>query len=55
LVEGDLGPYLTHCGQGLGYLHAKLGLYILIHPTDWPQYTNVTDRTGQTDRQTTVE
>jgi len=25
---------------------------ILIHPTVWPQYTNVTDR--QTDRQTTV-
>jgi len=24
---------------------------ILIHPTVWPQYTNVTDRTGQvTDR-----
>jgi len=22
---------------------------ILIHPTDWPQYTNVTDRTGLTD------
>jgi len=21
----------------------------LIHPTVWPQYTNVTDRTGQTD------
>jgi len=20
----------------------------LIHPTIWPQYTNVTDRTGQT-------
>ena len=30
--------------------------FILIHPTIWPQYTNVTDRTGedrQTDRQTT--
>jgi len=25
----------------------------LIHPTVWPQYTNVTDRTGQTDRQWT--
>ena len=22
--------------------------FILIHPTVWPQYTNVTDRTGQT-------
>jgi len=27
--------------------------FILIHPTVWPQYTNVTSRhTGQTDRQT---
>jgi len=25
--------------------------FILIHPTIWPQYTNVTDRTGQTDKQ----
>jgi len=25
---------------------------ILIHPAVWPQYTNVTDRTGQTDEQT---
>jgi len=24
--------------------------FILIHPAVWPQYTNVTDRTGQTDR-----
>jgi len=23
--------------------------FILIHPTIWPQYTNVTDRIGQTD------
>jgi len=31
--------------------------FILIRPTVWPQYTNVTERigqTGQTDRQTTV-
>ena len=29
--------------------------FILIHPTVWPQYTNVADRqTGQTDRHTTV-
>jgi len=28
--------------------------FILIHPTIWPQYTNVTDRTAKTDRQTTV-
>ena len=25
---------------------------ILIHPTVWPQYTNVTDRTDRQDRQT---
>jgi len=25
--------------------------FILIRPTVWPQYTNVTDKTGQTDRQ----
>ena len=25
--------------------------FILIHPTVWPQYTNVTDRTGKTGRQ----
>jgi len=25
--------------------------FILIHPTVWPQYTNVTDRHRQTDRQ----
>jgi len=24
---------------------------ILIHPTVWPQYTNVTDRQDRTDRQ----
>jgi len=29
------------------YFHAKF--HILIHPTVWPQYTNVTDWTGQTD------
>jgi len=26
--------------------------FILIHPTVWPQYTNVTDRQDRTDRQT---
>jgi len=25
--------------------------FILIHPTVWPQYTNITDSTGQSDRQ----
>jgi len=32
---GELGPHLTQCA-------------ILIYATVWPQYTNVTDRTGQT-------
>jgi len=26
--------------------------FTLIHPTVWPQYTNVTDRTDRQDRQT---
>ena len=34
------------------YLHDS---FMLIRPTVWPQYTNVTDRTGQTDRQTERE
>ena len=34
------------------YLHADLPSFILIHPTVWPQYTNVTDRQDrETDRQ----
>ena len=43
------GPHLTQCGRAMPS-------FILIHPTVWPQYTNVRDRqdrqTGQTDRQT---
>jgi len=43
----ELGLHLTQCGLGWG-----IASFILIHPTVWPQYTNVTDRqTGQTDRQ----
>jgi len=56
LRKGDLGPQLTQCDQG----ETSMPSFILIHPTVWPQYTNVTDRqTGQdrqterTDRQTT--
>ena len=46
--EGQRGPHLTQCGQGMPS-------FILIRKTVWPQCTNVTDRqTGQTDRQTTV-
>ena len=47
LSVGELGPYLTQCRRGRG-----LPPYIkwqLIHPTVWPQCTNVTDRQ---DRQT---
>ena len=44
--EGELGPHLTRCGRGRGLPPCQLS--ILIHPTIWPQYTNVTD--SQTDR-----
>jgi len=44
LWGGDLGPHLTQCGQGRGYMLS----FIWIRPTIWPQYTN---ETGQTDRQ----
>jgi len=47
---GELGPNLTQCGQGRGL--AACQVFILIHPTAWSQYTKVTDRIGQTDRQT---
>jgi len=45
LSMGELGPPFNTMSVSSG---------ILIHPTVWPQYTNVTDRqTGHT-RQTTV-
>ena len=34
-----------------GPRHNSMPIFILVHPTIWPQYTNVTDR--QTDRQWT--
>jgi len=34
------------------YPDAKFHLDQLIHLAVWPQYTNATDRTGQTDMQT---
>jgi len=40
LRGGELGPQLTTCVPS----------FILIHPTIWPQYTNVTDRQDRTDR-----
>jgi len=42
---GELGPHLTQCGRGRGLPPCQLS--ILIHPTVWPQYTNVTDRTDR--------
>jgi len=33
--------------MSLGSLPTSVPSGILIHPTVWPQYTNVTDRTGQ--------
>jgi len=48
LVGSDLGPHLTQCGRGRELLNAKFHLDPSVHPTVWPQYTNVTDR--QTDR-----
>jgi len=56
LGEGDLGPHLPQCGQERG-LPTCMPNFILIRPTVWPQYTNVTDRQDrqtnrQTDRQT---
>ena len=49
LGERELGLHLTQYGQDRG-LPACQG-FILIHPTVWPQYTNVTDRTDRQDRQ----
>ena len=33
--------------------NTSMPCFILIHPTVWPQYTNVTDRTDRQDRQAT--
>ena len=42
----ELGPHLTECRLGPRSTSVPSG--ILIHPTVWPQHTNVTDR--QTNR-----
>jgi len=39
LSVGELGPHLTQCRLDRG-----LPSGILIRPTVWPQFTNVTDR-----------
>ena len=36
---GDMSPHLTQCGLGRGSMRS----FILIHPTVWPQYSNVTE------------
>jgi len=52
LGEAELGRHLTQYGHA-GPRPTYIPSFILIHPTVWPQYTNVTYRqTGQTDRQT---
>jgi len=50
LGEGELGPHLTQCDQGRGLPACQYAKFHLDRQTIWPQYTNVTDRTGQTDR-----
>ena len=40
-----MGPHLTQCRLGEAYTSLSTG--ILIRPTVWPQYTNVTDRTDR--------
>ena len=44
LWEDELGPHLTQYGHAEAYL---MPIFILIHPTVWPQYTNVSDRTNR--------
>jgi len=46
LGEGELGPHLTQYGQGRG-LPTSMPSFILIHPSVWSQYTNVTDSTDR--------
>jgi len=43
---GELGLHLTQRGRDPSY--TSVPSFILIHPTVWSQYTNVTDKTGQT-------
>jgi len=53
LLGGELGPHITQLGLCRGlYLHAN---FILIHPTVWPQYTNITDRQDNSIWQTVLQ
>jgi len=45
----ELGPNLTQCGRSRG-LYTSMPSFILVHPTVWPQYTNITDRQHRRDR-----
>jgi len=47
--KGELRPYLTQCGQGEAYVQSCMSSFSLIHPTVWPQYTNVTGKQDRTD------
>ena len=44
------GPTSTSLPSGI-LIHLSMPSFILIHPTVWPQYTNVTDRTDRQNRQ----
>jgi len=46
LSVGELGPHLT---MSPGPRHTLIPSGILIYPTVWPQYTNVTDRQDSLD------
>ena len=48
-VWGRLGPHLIQCGAET----YPMPSFILIHPTVWPQYTNIADRQTGQDRQWT--
>jgi len=45
----EVSPHLTQCDQGRGLPPRQVSFWSIVHPTVWPQCTNVTDRT---DRQT---
>ena len=47
LGEGELGPHLTQCGQGRGYLHAKFHL----DPSNRLATVHERQRQDRTDRQ----
>jgi len=50
-LGGGAGSPSNNVPWAEAYLPTNLLSYILIHPTVWPQYTNVTDRQTGQDRQ----